>query len=186
MNSQFDETDIPMQWFALVVRSRCEKAVTESLDGRNIEAFLPVARRRRQWSDRTKVVDMPLFPGYVFCRCAYDRRRTVLYTPGVVSFVSFGSGPATVPAEEIEGVRSIVDSGLPACGGPCVRIGQWVRIVAGPLTGLEGILSREKDALRVVVNVEILQRSVSVDVERAMTRAVRDGRSHGIASSLVA
>jgi transcription antitermination factor NusG len=179
--------DIPMQWFALIVKRRREKAVTESLRDRDIEAFLPVTHMRRCWSDRMKVMDVPLFPGYVFCRCSYTSRGAVLCTPGVASFVSFGGGPAEVAAEEIDGVRTIVDSGLPACDGPFVRIGQWVRIVAGPLAGLQGILSREKDALRVVVNVEILQRSVSVDVERSMTSAVRpDCRDHSIVQSLIA
>lgn len=187
MTCRFREIDIPMQWFALCVRCRREKVVTEGLRNRNIEAFLPVAHRRRQWSDRVKVTDVPLFTGYVFCRCGYDSRLAVLCTPGVVSFVSFGSGPAAVPAAEIEGIHTIVKSGLPAWGGPCVCKGQRVRIVAGPLAGLEGIMSREKDALRVVVNVEILQRSVSVDVDRAMTSAITPGgRGREIVHSLVA
>ena len=108
-----------MQWVALVVRCRREKAVTEALRGRNIEAFLPVAHCRRQWSDRIKPMDVPLFPGYVFCTCDYHSRLAVLGTPGVVSFVSFGNGPAKILAEEIEGIRAIVRSGLPAWGGPC-------------------------------------------------------------------
>jgi len=173
MISQFRERDIPKQWFALVVKCRREKLVTDGLLGRNIETFLPVTRQRRQWSDRVKVMDVPLFPGYVFCKCDYDNRLAVLGTPGVASFVSFGNGPAMVPAEDIKGVRTIVDSGLPVSAGPCLHVGQPVRIAEGPLAGLEGILSREKDALRVVVNVEILQRSVAVDVERSMTSAIR-------------
>jgi transcription antitermination factor NusG len=175
-----------MQWFALVVRSRREKAVAEGLRGRSIEAFLPVAHCRRQWSDRVKPMEVPLFPGYVFCRCDYHSRLAVLGTPGVVSFVSFGSGPATILTEEIEGIRTIVRSGLPACGGPYVRVGQRVRIAGGPLAGLEGILCREKDALRVVVNVEILQRSVCVDVERSLTSPVLPERWDHRNQSLVA
>lgn len=168
----------PEPWFALVVKRRHEKSVAEGLRDREIDSFLPVTSRRRQWSDRTKVLDMPLFPGYVFCKCNFASRMAVLGTPGVAAFVSFGSGPATVPAEEIEGIRTIVDSRLPALDGPYLPLGQWVRIVDGPLVGLEGRLVREKDAARVVVNVEILQRSVSVQVDRTMIDSLAVEAAH--------
>ncbi|HTQ54365.1 MAG TPA: UpxY family transcription antiterminator [Bryobacteraceae bacterium] len=161
-----DENRPVKRWFALVVKQQREKAVAETLRRLEIETFLPAVRLMRRWSDRMKTMDVPIFPGYVFCQCGFDSRLAVLRTPGVSAFVSFGNGPATVPDEEIEAVRNIVNSGLPATDGPYVMAGERVRIVSGPLAGLEGILHRERDVRRVVVNVEILRRSVSVEVER--------------------
>jgi transcription antitermination factor NusG len=178
MHTEPKDTGIPKRWFALAVKRRREKTVADGLRDRDIESFLPLTRLRRQWSDRTRVLDAPLFPGYVFCRCDFESRLAVLGTPGVAAFVSFGQGPATVPAAEIEGVRAIVDSRLPAVDGPYLPVGQRVRIAGGPLAGLEGILIRERDAARVVVNVEILRRSVSVEVDRAMICALTGGAVH--------
>jgi len=159
-------------WFALIVKPRYEKAVVQGLRYKNIEEFLPMSFTWRRWSDRMKLLELPLFPGYVFCRCDYENRLAVLDTPGVASFVSLGRGPAEVSNEEIGRIRAIAASGLPAESGPFVRIGQRVRIEDGPLAGLEGILDRNKASLRVVVNVELLQRSVLVEVDRAIISAL--------------
>jgi transcription antitermination factor NusG len=153
-------------WFALVVRPRHEKTASEYLRNRGFQALSPMYRARRNWSDRVKEIDLPLFTGYVFCNCTYDSRIHVLSSPGVRSMVSFGRGPYPVPDQEIQAIQAILDSGLPVRPWPYLRVGQNVKVVRGCLAGMSGALVREKDAYRVVVNVEMLERSVAVEVER--------------------
>jgi len=159
-------------WHALIVKPRHEKTVAQCLRYKHIDGYVPLLTVRRRWSDRIKSMELPLFPGYVFCQCDYDSRLAVLNTPGVNSFVSFGNGPAMIAADEIASVRAIVDSGCTPHPGPFMRAGDRVRIVDGPLSGVTGILLREKDSVRVVVNIELLRRSVSVEIDREMVYAV--------------
>ncbi len=155
-------------WFALTVRPRHEKAVAEGLKLRELESYLPLYGAVRRWSDRTKVVQASLFPGYVFCRFAYRRRMDVLNVPGVVSIVGFGVSPQPIPEAEIDAIRAVLASGLSAGPWPFLKKGSRIRILAGSMKDIEGILVREKDALRLVVSVEMLQRSVAVEVDRQM------------------
>jgi len=155
-----------MHWFALTVKPRHEKAVTEHLSARSLEAYAPVYRERRRWSDRVKTVELPLFPRYVFCRFSFADRLKVIGMPSVQSVVGFGGEPVPVPDEEIDAVRMLVGSGLAVAPWHYLRIGQRVRIREGPLSGLEGILAREKSGYRVVINVELLQRGVAVEIDR--------------------
>ncbi|MGO4883533.1 MAG: transcription termination/antitermination protein NusG [Bryobacteraceae bacterium] len=164
-------------WFALTAKPRHEKVVAENLRGKGLESFVPLYRARRQWTDRVQSVELPLFPGYVFCRFAYSSRMPVLNTPGVTSVVSFSDGPAPVADEEILRIRAILASGLRSQPWPYLRVGQRARIERGSLAGLEGVLIREKDSLRVVVSVELLQRAVAVEIDREMICAVK-GAEH--------
>jgi transcription antitermination factor NusG len=164
-------------WFALTVRPRHEKTVAKSLRHRGLEDFLPLYNARRRWSDRIKAVEFPLFPGYVFCRFDYECRFPVLSIPGVTSIVGFPNLPTPVSEDEIAAVRTILASGLPAQPCSVVRVGQPVRIKSGSLAGLQGILIREKDSLRVVVSLELLQRAVAVEIDRDIICATR-GVSH--------
>ena len=156
------------RWFALTVRPRHEKTVAQSLRHRGLEDFLPLYSARRRWSDRSKAVEFPLFPGYVFCRFDYERRFPVLVTPGVTSIVGFANVPTPVSEDEIVAVRTILASGFPAQPWPIVRVGQSIRIEHGSLAGLQGTLVREKGSLRVVVSLELLQRAVAVEIDRDM------------------
>ena len=172
---------IQPQWFALTVKPNHERAAAQSLEAKALEAFLPLYRARRRWSDRIKELELPLFAGYVFCRFAALERAHALATPGVTSVVGFGHTPAPVPEAEIESVRAMVSSGLPLSPWPFLRVGERVRIEAGPLCGVEGILMQVKDAWRVVVSVELLQRSVAAEVERDVVAVVGGGacKPHG-------
>jgi len=145
---------------------------------------MPLYRARRRWSDRTKELEMPLFAGYVFCHFSGTQRARVLATPGVTSVVGFGNKPAAVSEVEINSVRTLVSSGLPLSPWPFLRVGERVRIEAGPLAGVEGVLSQVKDAWRVVVNVEILQRSVVAEVERDVVAVVSSGSGYGARTAL--
>ena len=161
-----------MDWFALHVKPRHEKAVENQLEARSLEGYSPCYSARRHWSDRVKAVELPLFPRYVFCRFTFEERLKVLSIPSVVSIVGFGGVPCPISDTDIETVKSMVASGLPVLPWPCLRIGEQVRVCAGPLTGLEGILTREKAAYRVVVSMELLQRAVAVEVERDLIEPV--------------
>ena len=162
-------------WFALRVQHQHEKAVAQHLTAEGLETFLPLYRTRRIWSDRVKELELPLFSGYVFCRLPFSRRLLILTTPGVRSIVGFGSGPAPVRDEEITGLKTMMASGLPVRPWPYLKIGQRVRIERGPLLGLEGILLQFKGSWRLVMSVEILQRSVAVEVDRLAVRPAAGG-----------
>src|SRR5580658_1486287 len=164
-------------WFALTAEPRHEKVIAENLRGKGLESFVPLYRARRQWTDRVQCVDLPLFPGYVFCRFAYASRLPVLNTPGVTSVVGFSDGPTPVTDDEISHIRAIQASGLPSQPWPYLQVGQKARIERGSLAGLEGVLIREKDSLRVVVSIELLRRAVAVEIDRDMIRAV-EGAAH--------
>jgi transcription antitermination factor NusG len=163
------------QWYALTVKPNHEKTTAQALESKGLESFLPLYRARRRWSDRIKELDLPLFAGYVFCRFMGGERARVLTTPGVTSVVGFGNQPAPVAEEEIEAVRAMIASGLPVGPWPYLRVGERVRIEAGPLCGLEGILTQVKDVWRVVVSVELLQRSVAAEVDRDVVSIVNRG-----------
>lgn len=158
--------DATLCWRAVTVKPNHERAAAQALEWKGWETFLPLYRSRRRWSDRIKELELPLFAGYVFCRFAAPDKGRVLSTPSVVSVVGFAGRPAVVPDEEIEAVRLMTGSGLAVGPWPYLRVGQRVRIEAGPLHGLEGILIQVKDAWRVVVSVELLQRSVAAEVDR--------------------
>lgn len=155
-------------WFALTVKPKHEKLAAENLKSKDLEVFLPVYQVKRAWSDRTKRLDVVLFPGYTFCRFAMEERLKVLTTPGITSIVGVSKVPAPVDDQEIVSLRGLVASGFPLQPRPYLQAGQAVRIGSGPLCGVWGTLVREKDSLRVVVSVELLRRSVAVELDREM------------------
>jgi transcriptional antiterminator NusG len=157
-------------WFALRVRSNYERVAALHIRERGFEEFSPAFKTERQWSDRKKQLDQFLFPGYVFCRINPEDRLPILTIPGAVGLVGFGKGPAQIPENEIESVRRMVGSGLLVGPWPFLSAGQKVLIERGPLTGLEGLLLEVKKAFRLVVSVHLLQRSVSVEIERNWVR----------------
>jgi transcription antitermination factor NusG len=152
-------------WYALRIKSRHERIVAAALNGKGYEVFLPLYRDRRRWSDRMKEVELPLFPGYLFCRFDAMKRLPILMTPGIVQLVGVGKNPHPIEETEITAIQSIVISRLNAQPWPYLQVGQKVRIEQGPLTGLQGILIALKKTHRLVVSVTLLQRSVAVEVD---------------------
>jgi transcription antitermination factor NusG len=152
-------------WFAVHARSRYENVVARFLRAKGYECFLPTYWSRRRWSDRIKELELPLFPGYFFCRFHVEERLPILKTPGVISVVGIAQNPVPVDEAEIEGVRKLVNSGLRHQPWPYVSIGQKVRIEYGSLWGLEGILQSFKGRHRIVVSVTLLQRSVAAEID---------------------
>jgi len=160
-------------WFALRVRSNQERIAILHLRERGYEQFAPSYKSERSWSDRKKEIDQYLFPGYVFCRFNAGNRLAVLTAPGVVDVVGFGKTPEPIPDQEIERVRRMVESGLLVTPHPFLNVGQAVLIERGPLTGLEGVLIEVKGKHRLVVSINLLQRSVSAEVDRRSVRPIR-------------
>jgi transcription antitermination factor NusG len=154
-------------WFALQIRSRYEKIAASLLCGKGYELFLPAYKSRRRWSDRIKELEVPLFPGYLFCRFNPLDRLPILVTPGVIQVVGIGKSPVPVDDAEIAALQTAVQSGLPRQPWPFLQIGQRVRVECGPLCGLEGILVDFKGRHRLVLSVTLLQRSVAVEVDGA-------------------
>lgn len=161
------------QWYALQIQSRLGSIASTVLRGKGYDEFLPVYRSRRRWSDRVKTIDLPLFPGYLFCRFnPQDRLLPVLTTPGVIGIVGAGKTPIAVAEEEIEAVRRVLQSGLAAQPWPYLSVGSRIYIEAGPLAGLEGIVTNGDKLYRLVVSVTLLQRSVAVEIDRDWARPV--------------
>ena len=164
----------PMSWYALRIQSRLSSLAADTLRGKGYEEFLPLYRARRRWSDRVKQVELPLFPGYLFCQFDVNDRLPILTTPGVIGIVGAGKLPIHVDVEEIEAIRAILRSGLAAQPWPLL-VGSKVYIERGPLAGLEGIITNTDKVYRLVVSVSLLQRSVAVEIDREWARPINDG-----------
>lgn len=159
-------------WFALQVRTRHETGVANFLTGKGYEPFLPTYQARKRWSDRIKIVDAPLFAGYLFCRFDVNNRLPILTTPGVIQIVGFNRIPAPVDEAEIDAVQRLVASGLSSQPWPFLHAGDRVQIDAGPLRGLEGVLMELRGTRRLVVSVTLLQRSVAVEIDSALIKVL--------------
>jgi transcription antitermination factor NusG len=136
------------------------------LAAKGFEPYLPCYRVKRRWSDRVVETTVPLFPGYVFCRFDSSQRVPVISTPGVVSVVGSGKVPTPIDESEIEAIQAILLSGVPAVPHSYLQVGQKVRVKNGPLEGIEGLLVKKKSEWRMVVSITLLQRSISVEVDR--------------------
>jgi transcription antitermination factor NusG len=159
---------LAQKWFAVYTSPRHEKRVSQYLGQKEIEHYLPLYRTQRKWRDGSKVtLNLPLFPGYLFVHISKSERVPVLQVPGVLSFVGgTGRQPAALPEAEINALRS----GLPlrrAEPHPLLTVGQRARIRSGALAGKEGVLVRRKNSLRVVLTMELIQRSVAVEVDES-------------------
>jgi transcription antitermination factor NusG len=153
------------RWFALYTTPRHEKHVSEILAQRQIETFLPLYRTTRRWKKSRPVdLELPLFPTYVFVRIAQGARGAVLGMPGVVSIVGSAREPWPVPDPDIEAIRLGLQMGKIE-PHPYLTVGERVRIKAGVMTGVEGVLVRKKNALRVVLSLDTIMRSVALEVD---------------------
>jgi transcription antitermination factor NusG len=170
METEEHRESITYPWFALRVKSRCEKIVSTLARYKGFEEFLPLYQTRRRWSDRFRVVELPLFPGYVFCRTNPELRLPLLTIPGVLSFVGIGKVPVPIADAEIDTIQRALGGGLLAEPYPFLEVGQRVRLAEGPLTGLEGFLVEVRKQHRILVSVSLLKRSVAVEIDRHWVR----------------
>ena len=152
------------QWYAIRVKSRCEKMVSEQLEQKGYEQFLPLYWSRRLWSDRVKALHLPLFAGYLFCRFDIEKRLAILKTPGVVNIVGKGRVAVPVDPQQLADVRLAVTSGQNVKPWTTFEVGQRVRVELGPLRGVAGTLVRYKNAAQLVLRVDLMQRAMAVEV----------------------
>jgi transcription termination/antitermination protein NusG len=166
------------RWYALYVRSRHEKVVESGLRGKGYAAFSPFYRTKRRRVDRIAEIDVPLFPGYVFSHFDSNKRLPILMTPGIVGVVGPGNRPEPVDDTEIASIRTIALSGRPVQPWPFLRSGQRIRLQTGPLMGAEGIFLRVKDEYHLVVSITLLNRAVSVIIEKDAVAPLFLGERH--------
>jgi transcription antitermination factor NusG len=159
-------SEIP-RWYAAYTNARHERRVAQQMRERDIEYFLPLYRSVRNWKDRRKELEMPLFPGYVFVRFGARDRLRVVTSPGVVQLVSFGGMPVPLSDAELEALRKGLSCRARLEPHPYLKVGRRVRVHGGPMAGVEGILVRRKEKFRVVLSIELIQRSVAVEVHES-------------------
>jgi transcription antitermination factor NusG len=163
-------------WYALYTCPRHEKCVALQIEQRRIDCFLPLYRSVRRWKDRRKELELALFPGYVFVRLAPQDRMRVLQLPSAVRLVSFNGHPAPLPEAEIEALRQRLAGGACVQPHPYLCVGRRVRVRAGPMNGLEGIIVRRKDRCRVVFSLDLIMRSVAVEVDESDVEPVAESK----------
>ncbi len=161
-----DESLQKQVWYAVYTRTRHEKSVAEHCNQRGVTSFLPLYCVKHRWSQRFASVLLPLFPSYVFVQIAPQDRVRVLSIPGIVCIVSFHGFPAVVPDSQIEYLSRAMTLGK-AQPHTYLRSGKRVRVTAGPLVGLEGIVTEVKNHVQVVVSFEWMNRSVAISLDPA-------------------
>ena len=165
MKAPVENRNSSEEWFAFRVRPRHEKAVSIALRERGCEEFLPLIRENRKWANRLRHVDLPLFPGYIFCLVERFSMLPILSTPGVIDVVRAGNSPIPADAAEIEALRLAVNAHVPMERCSFLDVGNTVEIIEGPLSGLRGILVSVRKSHRMVLSVKLLCRSVLIEID---------------------
>jgi transcription antitermination factor NusG len=161
------------RWYAAYTAANHEKRVTIQLGQRSIAHFLPQYDSVRRWKDRRVKLQLPLFPGYVFVHLALRHRLQVLEVPGVSRLVGFNGQPCALPESEIEAVKACLARRMCVEPHPYLQVGHRVRVKAGPLQGLQGLLVRKKNSARFVMSLDLIMRSVSVEIDVADLEPLR-------------
>ena len=154
-------------WFALQVVPKHEKSVDRILECKGYDHFLPTYYVRRKWSDRVKVVEEPLFPGYVFCKSQKNLMEIIRGFPGIIRIVAFGGKPHPVPDKEIEALQQIVRGKREYSAFPYLNAGQKVQVMSGPLAGISGTIMQFKNRDRLVISLDVIMKSVSVEIDQS-------------------
>ncbi len=156
------------RWYACYTRARHEKKVDVLLRRRGMTTFLPLVERERKWADRTKRVEFPMFPGYLFCRFSLAAMYDVLVTPGVSTIIRFAGRPVAIPETEIENIRRFAEalssSPVEAEPRPWVEEGRRVRVTSGPFEGVTGVVLERRGRKRVLVGVEAIRQGLEIDI----------------------
>ena len=172
VETEFSIHDAGSHWHALYTRHQHERSVAKILASKGHEIFLPLIAATHQWQDRAKQLWLPLFPKYVFIRGGLDRRVQVLSTPGLAYIVGWSGHPAIIPQDQMDAIRQMVESSLQIEPHPFLQSGDRVRVEAGPLRGIEGVLIRIKGKCRLVVSVELLGSAAAVDVDFSCVKRI--------------
>jgi transcription antitermination factor NusG len=161
------------RWYALVAKHQHESKLQSYLKAKGWETLLPTYRSQRRWSDRVKEIELPLFAGYVFCRFAAEERVYVEDTPGVVRIVGFGGVATPLEDRDVREIQAMVASKANLSPWPYLKAGDRVLVEKGPLKGLEGTLLRDGNHTRLIVGVELLQRSIAAEIDPGMVVPLR-------------
>jgi len=162
--------DESLNWFAIYVQTKHEKVVASMLRTKGFDVCLPLSKVTRKWSDRRQEVEEPIFPGYVFCEFNSQVRTPILRTAGVVQILGAGKNILALESNELESLKTLERAQGPVEPWPFISKGQWVCVERGPLAGLTGVVAECKSGLRVVVSINLLQRSVAVEVNHSQIR----------------
>lgn len=160
------DIDNGTHWYAAYTCPNHEKKVAEQLDRRSIEQLLPLYHAMRQWKDRKVRLARPLFPGYVFVRIASQQQLRVLEVPGVARLVGFGNQPARLPDEDIRSIQCCMTGEARVEPYPYTSVGRRVRVKSGPLCGLTGVVVRLKNRTRLVLSIDLIRSSATVEAEQ--------------------
>lgn len=174
-----ERTSSPSAWYAIYTRHQHEKAIGSALESKGFEILLPLYTSARRWKDRTKLLALPLFPCYVFINGGLDRMVDIVTTPGIFSVVSSAGQPIGIPSGEIMAIRRALESGARVEPHPFLECGERVRVTVGAMTGVEGILLRKKNICRLVLSVEMLGKSVAVEVGSYQVERIERRRTSG-------
>lgn len=165
----YDTPEVKAQepWYAVRTRSRQERVVCDQIDADGFESYLPMVQHSRQWTDRKKLIDFPLFPGYLFVRAPdfSAQKSQILRKVGVIGFVGSGRVAAQIPDVELNGVRLLLNNRIPHASHPYLQVGQRIRVTDGALRGIEGILVGlgNKDGL--VISIDSIQKSLIIQLQ---------------------
>jgi transcription antitermination factor NusG len=166
-----------LNWFALSVKNRHEKVVRQLLTNKGFETFLPLYTRRHQYARRAREFDLPLFPGYLFCRFDPTACLPIVTTPGVLRLVGFGRTPTPLDSVEIASIQRAIEAKVSVVPHPYWRSGQKVRIGSGALAGVEGVVVGDRPTLRLVLSVTLLQRSVSLEIDASRVELMAEAHA---------
>ena len=167
-------------WWAIYTRHQHEKTVADMLTSKGFDVFLPLYDSMRRWKDRSKLLSLPLFPCYVFVKGGFERKLQVVSTPGVHMMLYRGDQVATIPEEEMAAIRRVVEGRFNVEPHPFLKCGQRVRVLRGAMEGVEGILIRKKNLLRLVLSVDMLAQSVAVEVNASDVEPVNEPNEKGV------
>jgi transcription antitermination factor NusG len=165
-----------VRWFAVYTKPRHEKKIREYLLEKDIESYVPLVKKIRQWSDRKKWVDEPLIRGYVFVRISLKQQLYVLETHGVVRFVTFQKELAMIPDFQIEALKRTVDEGFMLKPENYMRTGQLVEVCDGPLKGIKGRIQRIENENRFIISLDVIQASYQVRIDPAILKPVLEDK----------
>ena len=170
------ESDRGQGWYAVYTKHQHEKSATDLLARKGFNVLLPLYRTPHRWKDRVQIVALPIFPCYLFVHTSLQRKLEILQTPGIFWLVGHGGHASLVPDHDVESIRKITQGGAHVEPHPYLKSGDRVRVLAGPMAGVEGILTRVKNRYRMVLSVDLLQKAVAVEVDVASVE--RLGNTH--------
>jgi transcription elongation factor/antiterminator RfaH len=161
-----------MPWYAIYTKPRHEKKVYQQLVEKDIVVFLPMTKSLRQWKDRRKWVEMPLFTGYVFIDILLKNKIEALQTRGVVKMVSFGGVPASIPDWQIEQLKKVISQPESLRLEQYLKKGDTVEVIAGPLKGVKGYLREIRGETRVAILIDGIYQSASFEVQKNFVKKI--------------